>query len=80
MREGDVVVGDIVEEVDLVLLQQEGSGDGVHGSISPPLVEESTVLIKRFEKVNVCLRTQPIQVANLKVGPLLKISACCMAR
>lgn len=80
MREGDVVVGNVVEEMDLVLLQHKGGSDGVHGSIAPSLIEKSTVLVKALEEIDVCLRTQPIKVADLEVGPLIVVSACCIGR
>ena len=72
--EGDVVVGDVVEEVDLVLWQQQGGGDGVHGRIAPALVEEAAVPVERGEVVNVGFAAQPVEVADFKVGPLVVIS------
>lgn len=45
MREGDMVVRDIVEEVNLFLHEQETGGDGVDGSIPPPFVEEAAVSV-----------------------------------
>lgn len=68
--EGDVVVGDVVEEVELVLLQHQAGGDGVHGRVAPTLVEEAAVLVERLEVVGVGGRAQPVQAANLEVGPL----------
>jgi len=70
VSEGHVVVGNIVEEVDLVLLEHQTGGDGVHGCVTPALVEEATVLIKGLEEVDVRLGPEPVQVANLEVGPL----------
>lgn len=60
VREGDMVVGDVVEEVDLLLLEHQGRRNGVHGSIAPAFVEKATVLIKALEVVNVGLRAQPL--------------------
>ena len=68
--EGNVVVGNVVEKVNLVLLQQQAGSNRVHRGVTPALVEETTVLVERFEKVNVGLGAQPVQVADLKVGPL----------
>ena len=68
--EWHVVVGNLVEEVDLLLLQHDGSGNGVDGCVAPTLVEETAVLIQGREVVDVLLGAQPFQAANLKVGPL----------
>jgi hypothetical protein len=69
MSEGHVVVSNIVEEVDFFLLKQETGGNGVHWSITPSLVKESTILVKGIEIVRISLGSQPVKVANLKVGP-----------
>lgn len=53
--EGNVVVGDIVEEVNLVLRQHETGGDGVHRRVTPTLVEETTILVEGLEVVDVGL-------------------------
>ena len=53
--EGHVVVGDVVEEVDLVFGKHEGGGDGVDGGVAPALVEEAAVLVKGGEIVDVGL-------------------------
>jgi hypothetical protein len=66
----NVIVGDVVEEVDFVLLQHQTCGNGVHWRISPALVEETAILVQRLEVVNVRLGSEPVQVTDLKVGPL----------
>jgi hypothetical protein len=43
--EGHVVVGDLVEEVDLVAREQEACGDGVNGGVAPALVEEAAFFV-----------------------------------
>jgi hypothetical protein len=63
-------VSDVVEEVDFTLVEHETGGNGVDWGISPTLVEETAVLVQRLEIINILLATQPIQAANLKVGPL----------
>jgi hypothetical protein len=45
MGEGYVVVGDFVEEVDLLLLEHGGRSNGVDGRITPSLIKEATVLV-----------------------------------
>lgn len=40
-------------------------------SITPTLVEESTILVKRLEVVYVGLGAEPVEVTNFKVGPLV---------
>lgn len=70
VREWHMVIGDIVEEVNLFLLQEKTSRNGVDRSITPPLVKEATILIKGLEEVYVRFRSQPVQVTDLEVGPL----------
>lgn len=74
VSEGNVVVGDVVEEVNLLLLEEKTSSDGVDGSITPSLVEETTVLVERLKEVEVRLASEPRQATNLKVGPLKRVS------
>lgn len=70
MREWDVVVSNIVEEMNLFLLQEKTCGDGVNGSIAPTFVEESTILVKSLEVIQVCFGSQPVEIANFEIGPL----------
>jgi hypothetical protein len=63
-------VGNVVEEVNLAPVEHQAGGNGVDGSVAPSLVEEAAVLVQGLEKVNVLLAAQPLQAANLKVGPL----------
>lgn len=65
-----VVVSNVVEEVKLLLLQKETSCDRVYRGITPALVEETAILIKRLEKVYVGLGSQPVEITDLKVRPL----------
>ena len=53
MSEWYVVVGDIVEEMKLILWKQETSSNRVNWSITPALVEESTIFVKLVEEVGV---------------------------
>lgn len=53
--ERDVVIGDVVKEVDLILLEHEACGNRVDRRISPSLVKETAVMIERVEKVQVSL-------------------------
>lgn len=69
--EGDMPVSNVVEEVDFTLVEHEPCSNGVDRRISPTLVEETTVLVQRLKVINVLLAAQPLQTANLKVGPLL---------
>ena len=68
--EGNVVVCDVVEEVDLLLLEHKTCGDRVNGSITPTLIEETAVLVKLFKVIDVCGATEPVEVADFEVGPL----------
>ena len=53
--EWDVIVGYVVEEMHLFLLEKEGGGNGVHWSVAPPFVEEAAVVIERVEVVEIGL-------------------------
>lgn len=76
MGEGDVVISNVIEEVDLFFRKKKRGCNGVDRSITPAFVKESSVLIKRIEIVSICLTTKPVQVANLEVGPLKIINEC----
>lgn len=73
MGEGNVPVSNVVEEVNFFLLQEKTSSNGVDGSITPSLVEETTILIEGIKEIKVGLASEPVQVTNLKVGPLFSI-------
>jgi hypothetical protein len=45
MRKWDVVVRNIIKEVDLLFFEKETSRDGMNWSVTPSLVEETTILI-----------------------------------
>jgi hypothetical protein len=68
--EGNVVICDVVEEVNLLLRQHDACGDRVHRRIAPAFVEEAAVLVEAFKVVDVGLGTEPGETANLEVGPL----------
>lgn len=68
--EGDVEVSNVVEEMNLILVKEEAGGNGVDGSITPSLVEETAILVQRLEEVEVRLAAEPLKATNLKVGPL----------
>lgn len=38
--------------------------------VTPPLVEETTVLVERLEEVDVGFRPEPFQVTDFEVRPL----------
>lgn len=50
-----MVICDVVEEVDFIFPKEEAGGDGVDWSVAPSFVEETTVFVKSFEKVDVGL-------------------------
>lgn len=72
MGEWDVIVCDIVEEVNFILLEQKTCSDRVDGSISPSFVEESTLLIQMLKVIEICLGSEPVEIADFEVGPLVK--------
>ena len=56
MCKRNVVIGDVVEEVDFILLEHQAGCNGMNRSIAPPLVEETTGVIERSKEVDVCVR------------------------
>jgi hypothetical protein len=74
VSERNVVVGDVLKEVNLLLLKEKTSSNRVDRSITPSLVEETAVLVKRLEEIEVRLASEPGQATNFKVGPLNSIS------
>lgn len=71
--EGNVVVGNVVEEVNFLFLQHQACGDRVDRRITPTLVEETAVLVERLKVVGIGLGAEPVEAANLEVGPLQKL-------
>lgn len=69
MRERNVVVCNIIEEVKLLFGEHERCSNRVNWSITPALVEEAAVLVEALKVVDVSLASQPVKIANLKVGP-----------
>ncbi len=53
VREWNMVVGNVVEEMDLVLVEQKTGSDGVDWSVAPALIEEAAVAIEGLEEVDV---------------------------
>jgi hypothetical protein len=72
VREWVVVICNIVEEVDLLFFQHQRSSERVNRCITPALVEEATSLIESLKIVDVLLGPEPVEVAYLKIGPLLR--------
>ena len=70
MGKRNMVVGNVIEEVDLLLVQQKPGGDRVYGSIAPAFIEEASVLVQLGEEVDIGIGPQPVQVPYLEVGPL----------
>lgn len=70
VSKGHMPVGNVVEELDLVLVEQQTGRNGVHRGITPALIKETAITVKGLKKVNVRVTSKPFQAANLKVGPL----------
>lgn len=70
MGERDVVVSNIIEEVDLFFLEEQGGRDRVNRSITPSFVEETPFFVQEIKEVDVSFRSKPVQIAHFKVGPL----------
>ena len=56
--------------MNLVLILEQTQRDRVNWRIAPSLVEETTSPVKVVEVIDVLLRSKPVKVTNLKVGPL----------
>lgn len=67
MRKWHVVVGNVMEELNLVLSEHGCSCNRVHRCIAPSFIEEAAVLVEGLEVVHILLRSQPFQAADLKV-------------
>lgn len=70
MGKWNVIVGDFIPKMNFFRLEHNRSSNRVDWCISPPLVEEATILIQGGKVVNILVGPQPFQAANLKVGPL----------
>lgn len=57
MREWNVVIGNVIEEMDFLFLEQKSGCNGVHRSITPSFVEESAVFIQGLEIIYVGWRS-----------------------
>lgn len=68
--ERHVVVGDVVEEVDLLLGKHERGSNRVHWRIAPALVEEPAVLVQALKEVEIRLGAEPAEATDLEIGPL----------
>ena len=44
----------------------------MYGRVSPSLVKETAILIQDFEEIKIGFRSQPIEVTDFKVGPLVE--------
>jgi hypothetical protein len=74
MSERYVVVSNVVEEVYLLLLEEKSSCNGVNRCVTPTLIEKSTILVKGFEVVGIGLGSEPVEVADFEIRPLLVVS------
>jgi hypothetical protein len=66
-----VVICDVVEKVDLLLFQHQRGSQRVNWCITPALVKEATSSIQGLEIIDVLLGPEPVQVAYLKIRPLV---------
>lgn len=78
VRERDVVVRDVVEEMNLFSLQHDPGSNGVNRCISPAFVEEPAVSVEAVKEVDVCRRTKPVEVSNLEIRPLYRLVSVYM--
>jgi len=74
VREWDMIICNVIEEVDFFFFEKQTCGNGVDWSITPTLVEEPTIFIKSLEVVQVGFWPEPVEITNFKVRPLKFIS------
>jgi hypothetical protein len=74
VRKRVMIIGDFVEEVDLILVQQQTGRERVDRGVSPPLVEETPGLIEVVKVVEIGFRSEPVEVSNFKIGPLNQLN------
>jgi hypothetical protein len=53
MGEGYMIIGYVIEEVDLLFLEEKASRNGVDWCIAPSFIKESAVLVQGFKEVSV---------------------------
>ena len=53
MGERHMVVGNVIEEVDLLFLQGQSCTDGMYRGVTPSFVEETAILVEEVEVVHV---------------------------
>lgn len=70
VREGDVIVGDVLEKVDFLLFEGQPGGDGVDGRVAPALVEEAAFVVEGVEEIKIGFGAQPVEVSDFEIGPL----------
>lgn len=54
-----MVIGNVVEEMELVFGKHQTSSNGVDGSIAPALIKEATIVVEVFKVRNVSIGAQP---------------------
>jgi hypothetical protein len=69
VEEGDMLVSDILEPMDLAGILEETQSNTVDGSITPAFIEETTGAIEMVKVFLVCRRAPEVHVCNLKVAP-----------
>lgn len=49
-----MLISNVIKEVDLILFQKQGGGDGMYGCIAPSLIVEASRGVKELEVCLVC--------------------------
>lgn len=62
-----MIVSNFAKEVKLRSREHERSSNAVHRRIAPSFIVESTSCIKMIEVFHVRIRTEEIEVSNLKI-------------
>jgi hypothetical protein len=53
MGEGYMIIGYVIEEMDLVFLEEKASRNGVNWCITPSFIKESAIVVQGFKEVSV---------------------------
>lgn len=55
MGEGYMIIGYVIEKVDLLFLEEKACSNGVDWCITPSFIKESAILVQGFKEVSVSL-------------------------
>jgi hypothetical protein len=69
MRERLMLVPNVIKPMHLALVQEHGHRKGMNRRVTPPLIKEAAAAIKEVKVIEIGLRTQKLDGANLEIAP-----------